>query len=230
MQNKVMEYLADVEELLQEEEKKAENYSEMSNVELLTTLKNIEDYCLTTHFGNLALCGSHIAKNKKGKLVYELNDSESANLKKGLVEDVSDHLHDYNRVVETLLKPDRNLGTEDRIKVKNGVEKVQDYCLKYGFYGKCVHLSKIMKQKFRKNQVETIEKIMAGYAKRQILTGDDQLKKVKHLLKSLLFNEYGKIPFGKTKQQLLDNYDKAVVKISGKEFGLKDSKNAISTM
>ena len=55
MQNKVMEYLADVEELLQEEEKKAENYSEMSNVELLTTLKNIEDYCLTTHFGNLAL-------------------------------------------------------------------------------------------------------------------------------------------------------------------------------
>ena len=46
-----------------------------------------------------------------------------------------------------------------------------------------------------------------------------KLKKVKHLLKSLLFNEYGKIPFWKTKQQLLDNYDKAVVKISGKEFG-----------
>ena len=230
MQNRFMEYLVEVEETLGKKEKERPNYAEMSEVELLTTLKNIEDLCLTNHFGNVALCGSYIAKNKRGKLVYEPNNSEAAKIKKELVNEVSENLHDYSRVVEMLLKPELNIGTNERLKIRAGVEKVQAYCLKYGFYGKGIHLAKIMKQKFKKNQVEVIEKVMSGYAQRQILTGDDQSKKVKLLLKSLLMNEYGQIPFGKTKQQLLDNYDKAVVKISGKEFGLKDSKNAISTM
>ncbi len=207
----------------------------MDKTECFTTLNNIMDYCLTNEFGSVAVCGTYIAKNVKGKLTYELNNSEVAELKKQRVELVRAHLKDFYVICCDMLRNNKDLTTVERLKVKEMMIKVRDYCLEYGFYGKALDFARILYQEFRVSGDETIEQAMRGYIERQIISGDDQSIKFKRARADALLGKFGRRAMGAS---MRDHYNtlpnEVTVPIRGglksKEFSIADSKIALSTM
>lgn len=238
MQNRFMEYLTDVEGLLEKEEFDEPDKKELSpeftmsskeyKLVLLTTLKNIEDFCLTTHFGSVAECGEYIAKNVKGRLVYEVNNSEATQIKKNLVNEVSNHLKDYLDASKEVIKPQYQLDRHEREDiVEFGLVKVREYCIDYGFYSKALEASKILAKKFGHNELETVRRAIVGYCQRQILTGEDQTMKVENIRKNAGMGRYGKDAKQITARELKNLCDNANVIIKNKQFTINDSKKAL---
>lgn len=206
----------------------------MDKTEDFTTLNNIMDYCLTSGFGSVAVCGTYIAKNVKGKLVYELNNSEAAELKKQDVELVRAHLKDFYVISGDMLRK-KELTPVERIKIKGMMTKVRDYCLEYGFYGKALDFARVLYHEFRVSGDETVEKAMKGYIERQIISGDDQYIKFRRAKADALLGKYGRKAMGVNKRSYYNSLPNNVVVpirsgLKTKEFSIADSKIALSTM
>jgi len=199
-----------------------------NNDDLMKKIKEGEKKVLAIRFGNCSECSDFIAKNKKGNLVYEINNNEE---KKELVNKVKLELQNYVKNLEKLLvNHGYDLNMMDRTNLIKSIEKIQQYCLNCGFYSKALKLGKILKNRFGKNQIAVVEKALEGYGIREIKTGVNQSRKISLIVKSTQMGEYGAVPKYKSKFDLINCYKNAKVKIGAKEFTLADSKNAISTM
>ena len=204
----------------------------IKKVKAFKILSDVEKACRFNRFDNPSICGSCVAKNVNGKLVYVSNDSAANKKKIEAVDDIRYNLHKYCLVAKSLLEPEEyQLTSLDMAKIKKSVSKIKDYCLKNGFYGKALDCAKLLKRNFHTDELETVEQVVKGYAKRQLLSGDDQRSKIRGITKDIyMFKKYGRNAKNKPKNYFWDLFNNEKVTIRGKEFGTSDYMDAIKTI